>query len=137
MTTQNPADAAAVTPTNGADTLSDAASPQSPASHLDNAADPSTQKQPPPEKPSDIRRRGAVILSFWLIVGLLGLPIWWYTTTIYRANLPLDEMMEWADGKVCMHLCRCTYSFFYNYTKAIFQYAYVFIAIACVAQVPG
>lgn len=42
-----------------------------------------------------------MILSFWLIVALLGLPIWWYTTTIYRANLPLDDMMEWADGKAC------------------------------------
>ncbi|ERT01342.1 hypothetical protein HMPREF1624_02586 [Sporothrix schenckii ATCC 58251] len=62
---------------------------------------PAEKKQPPPEKPSDIRRRGAVILSFWLIVALLGLPIWWYTTTIYRANLPLDDMMEWADGKAC------------------------------------
>ncbi len=56
--------------------------------------------EPPPENPSDIRRRTYVILSFWLIVLLLGLPIWWKTTTIYRANLPLGEMMEWADGKV-------------------------------------
>ncbi|EPE03834.1 phosphatidylinositol-glycan biosynthesis class s protein [Ophiostoma piceae UAMH 11346] len=64
-------------------------------------ADQNGAKNPPPEKPADVRRRGAVILSFWLIVGLLGLPIWWYTTTIYRANLPLDEMMEWADGKAC------------------------------------
>ena len=38
--------------------------------------------------------------SFWLLVLLLGLPIWWHTTTIYRANLPLDRMLEWADGKV-------------------------------------
>lgn len=57
-------------------------------------------KQPPPENPADIRRRTYVILSFWLIVLLLGLPIWWKTTTIYRAELPLDEMMAWADGKV-------------------------------------
>lgn len=59
-----------------------------------------SRKQPPPEKPSDVRRRSYVILSFWLIVLCLGLPIWWKTTTIYRAELPLDEMMEWADGKV-------------------------------------
>lgn len=57
-------------------------------------------KEPPPEKESDSRRRTSVILSFWLIVLLLGLPIWWKTTTIYRANLPLDGMLEWADGKV-------------------------------------
>ncbi|CAK7269997.1 GPI transamidase component [Sporothrix epigloea] len=64
-------------------------------------APPITHKQPPPEKPSDVRRRSAVILSFWLIVCLLGLPIWWYTTTIYRADLPLEDMMDWADGKAC------------------------------------
>jgi GPI-anchor transamidase subunit S len=60
----------------------------------------STRKQPPPEKTSDVRRRTYIILSFWLIVLLLGLPIWWETTTIYRANLPLSEMLDWADGKV-------------------------------------
>lgn len=58
------------------------------------------RKQPPPEKPSDTRRRSLVILSLWLIVLCLGLPIWWKTTAIPRANLPLDEMMDWADGKV-------------------------------------
>ncbi|KAK4180935.1 phosphatidylinositol-glycan biosynthesis class S protein [Triangularia setosa] len=61
----------------------------------------SVRKLPPPEKPSDVRRRSHVILSFWLIVLLLGLPIWWKTTTIYRADLPLEEMLEWADGKAC------------------------------------
>ncbi|CAM1508604.1 Fc.00g054520.m01.CDS01 [Cosmosporella sp. VM-42] len=64
-------------------------------------AAPSGLKQPPPEKPSDIRRRSTVILSFWLVVVLLGLPIWWKTTTIYRANLPLDGMLQWAEGKAC------------------------------------
>jgi phosphatidylinositol glycan class S len=61
----------------------------------------SVRKPPPPEKPSDVRRRSYIILSFWLIVLCLGLPIWWKTTTIYRADLPLQEMLEWADGKVC------------------------------------
>ncbi|KAJ4416602.1 GPI transamidase component [Neurospora sp. IMI 360204] len=60
-----------------------------------------TRKEPPPEKLSDIRRRIWVIVSFWLIVLLLGLPIWWKTTTIHRANLPLKEMLDWADGKAC------------------------------------
>lgn len=55
---------------------------------------------PPPEKPADVRRRSYIVLSMWLLVVFLGLPIWWYTTTIYRANLPVDEMLEWADGKV-------------------------------------
>lgn len=58
------------------------------------------RKAPPPEKPSDVRRRSHIILSFWLIVLCLGLPIWWRTTTIYRADLPLQEMLDWSDGKV-------------------------------------
>ncbi|KAI5925677.1 phosphatidylinositol-glycan biosynthesis class S protein [Camillea tinctor] len=59
------------------------------------------RKQPPPETPSHIRRRSFIIASFWAIVLFLGLPIWWKTTTIYRADLPLGEMMDWADGKAC------------------------------------
>ncbi|KAL2110830.1 hypothetical protein VUR80DRAFT_657 [Thermomyces stellatus] len=54
-----------------------------------------------PEKPSDARRRSYIILSFWVLVILLGLPVWWRTTSIYRADLPLSEMMDWADGKAC------------------------------------
>ncbi|KAL7944945.1 phosphatidylinositol-glycan biosynthesis class S domain-containing protein [Trichoderma barbatum] len=56
---------------------------------------------PPPEKPSAVRQRSYVVLSFWLVVLLLGLPIWWKTTAIYRADLPLDRMLKWADGKAC------------------------------------
>ncbi|PFH62685.1 hypothetical protein XA68_12556 [Ophiocordyceps unilateralis] len=58
-------------------------------------------KQPPPEKPSDSRKRFHIVLSFWFIVVVLGLPIWWRTTTIYRAKLPLDRMLQWAEGKAC------------------------------------
>lgn len=58
------------------------------------------RKEPPPEKPESIRVRYLVILSFWAIAVLLGLPIWWRTTTIYRAPLPLDAMLDWADGRV-------------------------------------
>lgn len=57
--------------------------------------------EPPPEKPESIRMRTQVILSFWAIVLFLGLPIWWKTTTIYRAPLPLDQMTDWAEGRVC------------------------------------
>lgn len=63
----------------------------------------STKKQPPPEKPSEVLRRSHIILSFWLIVLCLGLPIWWKTTAIYRADLPLQEMLDWSDGKVCYY----------------------------------
>jgi hypothetical protein len=58
------------------------------------------KKEPPPETPESIRLRAFVILSFWAIILFLGLPIWWRTTTIYRARLPLDQMMDWADGRV-------------------------------------
>lgn len=59
------------------------------------------RKEPPPEKEADTRRRSWIILSFWLIAVFIGLPIWWNTTTIYRANLPLTQMTDWADGKAC------------------------------------
>lgn len=60
------------------------------------------QKQPPPESPESVRLRGLVIASFWFVVIVLGLPVWLWTTTIHRASLPLDDMLSWADGKVCL-----------------------------------
>ncbi|CAH0023908.1 unnamed protein product [Clonostachys rhizophaga] len=77
------------------DTASSAAASESPA-----PAAPAV-KAPPPETPTAIRRRSYIVLSFWLLVVFLGLPFWWKTTTIYRADLPLDRMLEWADGKAC------------------------------------
>ncbi|KAI1819141.1 phosphatidylinositol-glycan biosynthesis class S protein [Xylaria intraflava] len=59
------------------------------------------RKPPPPEDSSHIFRRSLIIASFWLVVLCLGVPIWWQTTSIYRANLPLNQMMNWADGKAC------------------------------------
>ena len=59
-----------------------------------------TTRKPPAEKAEAIRARNWVILSFWLVVIFAGLPVWLWTTTIHRAVLPLEEMLEWADGKV-------------------------------------
>ena len=65
------------------------------------ASSPATaQKQPPPESFKSIKTRGLVILSFWAVVILLGIPVWLWTTSIYRARLPLQDMVDWADGKV-------------------------------------
>lgn len=58
------------------------------------------KKEPPPEKREAIKIRTLVITSFWAVILFLGLPMWWRTTSIYRARLPLQEMMDWADGKV-------------------------------------
>ena len=58
------------------------------------------KKNPPPESSGSIRTRRLVILSFWITVILLGLPTWWWTTSIHRAQLPLQQMLEWADCRV-------------------------------------
>ncbi|KAL8717260.1 MAG: hypothetical protein Q9225_005480 [Loekoesia sp. 1 TL-2023] len=63
--------------------------------------DAASARQPPPESEESIRVRRRVIASFWAIVVFLGLPIWMWTTSIHRARLPLEEMMDWAEGKAC------------------------------------
>jgi len=63
-------------------------------------ASASKQKLPPSSK-QEVRTRQYVVLSFWAVVFFLGLPIWWRTTTVYRASLPLEDMTAWADGKIC------------------------------------
>lgn len=61
---------------------------------------PAATRAPPPEKPASIRTRSLVIAAFWAVIVFLGLPMWWTTTSIYRARLPLVEMNDWASGKV-------------------------------------
>ncbi|KIV77616.1 hypothetical protein PV11_09404 [Exophiala sideris] len=55
-------------------------------------------KEPPAEKPEAVSLRTKIVLSFWAVILLLGLPTWWQTTSIYRASLPLQDMVNWADG---------------------------------------
>ena len=64
-------------------------------------------KKPPPESTESIKTRGLVILSFWAVVILLGLPVWFWTTSIYRASLPLQDMLDWADGRVLVAHPKC------------------------------
>ncbi|POS83859.1 hypothetical protein EPUL_004027 [Erysiphe pulchra] len=59
------------------------------------------KKDPPPETLECVRNRRLIILSFWVIIVTIGIPIWWTTTAIYRASLPIDQMLDWANGKVC------------------------------------
>lgn len=57
-------------------------------------------KHPPPETTEAASTRRWVVFSFWAIVLFLGFPIWYKTTSIYRATLPLEEMQAWAFGQV-------------------------------------
>src|SRR5208282_4811081 len=84
----------------GWDVLKDDAVPQNAVSAVPK------KKEPPLESAESFRIRSLVIFSFWAIVLFLGLPVWWRTTAIYRARLPLSQMMDWADGRV-----RKAYSF--------------------------
>ncbi|RJE21334.1 GPI transamidase component PIG-S [Aspergillus sclerotialis] len=59
------------------------------------------QRPPPPEKPAAILTRTKVIAAFWAVIIFLGFPIWWQTTSIHRARLPIQEMVNWASGKTC------------------------------------
>lgn len=59
------------------------------------------RKKPPPETKEAVWLRTKVILSFWAIIVFVGLPVWWETTSIYRARLPRQEMLGWSEGSVC------------------------------------
>ncbi|KAI9034412.1 phosphatidylinositol-glycan biosynthesis class S protein [Hyaloraphidium curvatum] len=45
----------------------------------------------------DRRRRTLIVVSIWLTVVLVGVPVWWKTTEVYRAPLPFAEMASWAE----------------------------------------
>lgn len=34
------------------------------------------------------------VLSYVFVLGVIGLPVWWFTTRVYRAPLPLDDMFS-------------------------------------------
>jgi hypothetical protein len=60
---------------------------------------------PPAERPTAIWTRRFVILAFWTVVVCLGLPLWTWTTTIHRSELPLESMNAWAEGHVSGTRC--------------------------------
>ena len=53
-----------------------------------------------PESSTSIWTRRSILLAFWAVVILLGVPHWSYTTSIHRSELPLDAMKAWAGGTV-------------------------------------
>src|SRR5690242_3293532 len=48
----------------------------------------------PPESPREKSLRSRVIWSFWFIILSIGLPTWYFTTSISRAALPVDSMLD-------------------------------------------
>lgn len=59
-----------------------------------------TSKPTAPTAPLvDLTSRRIIVLSFWAIL-LLGLPFWWYTTTIERLTLPKGQVEAWKSQEV-------------------------------------
>ena len=68
-----------------------------------NMASTQARKMPPPEKPEASQLRRTIVLSFWAVIVFLGIPMWWQTTSIYRAKLPIQEMLSWSEGQVSLN----------------------------------
>ncbi|KAI7895070.1 phosphatidylinositol-glycan biosynthesis class S protein [Mucor mucedo] len=49
-----------------------------------------------------------VVFAFWSVV-LLGLPFWWKTTEVYRANLPFTEIDAWQTKQACDFIMPTTF----------------------------
>ncbi|KAK3638509.1 GPI transamidase component [Elasticomyces elasticus] len=68
---------------------------------IQSSAAGTAKPEPPSESQSLLRTRRWIVLSFWAIVVCFGLPHWLWTTSTYRASLPLEQMNNWAEGKAC------------------------------------
>lgn len=62
----------------------------------------------PTETSREATLRARVIWAFWIVILLLGLPTWWTTTSIYRASLPTQQMLDnhendaWYPIELCL-----------------------------------
>lgn len=34
------------------------------------------------------------VISYFIVLVIIGIPVWWYTTRVYRASLPLNRMFD-------------------------------------------
>ncbi|CAG9814504.1 unnamed protein product [Phaedon cochleariae] len=50
--------------------------------------------EPKEEVDEDAELRVYSILSYFIVLVVIGLPVWWYSTRVYRASLPLNQMYE-------------------------------------------
>ncbi|KAG0094019.1 hypothetical protein BGZ92_010031 [Podila epicladia] len=64
------------------------------------------------------RTRQLVLLSVWTVV-LLGLPLWWKTTRVYRAELPYQDINQWSQWKACEPAFPIQVQFHLSDTKAL------------------
>jgi len=55
---------------------------------------------PPPDTQAAVWTRRIIIFCFWAVVASLGLPHWLWTTSIYRSELPVEQMTRWSEGHV-------------------------------------
>lgn len=60
-----------------------------------------------------------------IVFVLLGLPIWIFTTTTYRASLPFDEIDEISSNKKLDFLVNIQFIHFNNQFPAKFQSAFL------------
>lgn len=68
---------------------------------MDGDVQGSGEKTPAPRSAVQGKGSNAILFAFWAVVVLLGVPLWLWTTSIHRANLPMESMNEWSNGKVC------------------------------------
>lgn len=67
---------------------------------------------PSPERTSVVWTRRFIILAFWAVVATLGLPHWIWTTSIYRSDLPVEQMTNWSEGSVGLYKASKTSVYF-------------------------
>ncbi|GAA5909268.1 hypothetical protein JCM8208_005627 [Rhodotorula glutinis] len=51
----------------------------------------------PPRLAVDVRQRRLVVAAFWAAI-LVGLPLWWTTTSLERRQLPEQRIHDWAES---------------------------------------